>query len=646
MISRSLNRGVGLIEVLISSLLILLAVGETTYTFLAGEKKIAETGHRIEAVNFSQATLENLTAKGFDSAELAQQNNRPQELPDGSNLKEHFQGDRIYTVEDIPDEVTKQPAYKKITAITSWTAGGKPDHVTLVTLLSNPAAYIRVVPGSVHTVCDKSCQCVEIEGAGANECVLGTNCCEGPPTGRCDVNNKCSPEGTGAACSSNEYCAALPLTRCDSNNKCSLAGVGAPCGSVDANCSGIKHCQGDQCVVGGGGIECSENTNCVLPAPTVTLVASPPVINKGGFSILTWVSTNGKTAYIDGIGSVNLNGFLSVSPETTTTYTITVTGPGGTATASAIVKVAPTVILTASPPVINKGGSSILSWISANANTAVIDNGIGSVYVNGSIPISPATTTTYTITVTGPGGTATATATVTVNRPKRCTTGNRCSLTGTGDECNNDADCAGSVKKCKGSRCVAGGTGIECSSNNDCGAPPPTCEELGTCPPSPPSPPPCPTCHIGCFISGTKVFTKSGFKKIEDLTTGNEVLSYNSKTKQAEYKPVGKTWEFESKEVYEIIIDKGSSINVTSEHPFYTMRGKIRAGKLEAGDTLIAVSSDTVKIAEIRIHSYDRSVKTYNLTMEDTHTFFVGEEGVLVGNYSNAADVTPRTAKR
>ena len=58
----------------------------------------------------------------------------------------------------------------------------------------------------------------------------------------------------------------------------------------------------------------------------------------------------------------------------------------------------PTVKFSASPTVIVVGGSSTLTWTSTGATSASINQGIGSVPVNGSRVVSPTATTTYTIT--------------------------------------------------------------------------------------------------------------------------------------------------------------------------------------------------------------------------------------------------------
>jgi hypothetical protein len=156
-------------------------------------------------------------------------------------------------------------------------------------------------------------------------------------------------------------------------------------------------------------------------APTVSLSALPSSIQAGDSVTLSWTSTNAATAMIDNnIGEVPENGSMTVTPTTTTTYTITVSNTVLTATASAQVTIAvplPLVTITALPVAIQPGETSTLTWTTANTDAVIIDNGIGSVPLNGSIPVSPLLTTIYTITATGPGGTSSASASVQVIYP-------------------------------------------------------------------------------------------------------------------------------------------------------------------------------------------------------------------------------------
>jgi RHS repeat-associated protein len=168
---------------------------------------------------------------------------------------------------------------------------------------------------------------------------------------------------------------------------------------------------------------CWENDNATPEAepPSLSVAADPETIQLGESTTLSWSSTGADFCDIEpGVGSVAADGSIALSPAQTTTYTFTATGPGGTATASTTVTVihpAPSASISADQTSIMAGETALLSWSSSHADSAVIDNGIGAVSVNGSTTVSPAATTSYTIRVAGPGGTATDSVTVNVNNP-------------------------------------------------------------------------------------------------------------------------------------------------------------------------------------------------------------------------------------
>ncbi|MCK4760702.1 MAG: hypothetical protein KAW12_00785, partial [Candidatus Aminicenantes bacterium] len=74
----------------------------------------------------------------------------------------------------------------------------------------------------------------------------------------------------------------------------------------------------------------------------------------------------------------------------------------------------PQVTFNASPGSIEAGQSAVLSWSTTDAETVTIDNGIGSVGINGSVTVSPTQDATYTITAVGPGGTVSEEITIEV----------------------------------------------------------------------------------------------------------------------------------------------------------------------------------------------------------------------------------------
>jgi len=91
-----------------------------------------------------------------------------------------------------------------------------------------------------------------------------------------------------------------------------------------------------------------------------------------------------------------------------------------------------------------------------------------------------------------------------------------------------------------------------------------------------------------CFVGDTLVKTATGFKKIKDVTVGEEVLTHLNSYKRVEEKK-----EFiDKKEIIEIETENGI-IEVTPEHPFLVRRdGKtqwIEAGELSIEDELLKI---------------------------------------------------------
>jgi FG-GAP repeat protein/glucodextranase-like protein len=203
------------------------------------------------------------------------------------------------------------------------------------------------------------------------------------------------------------------------------------CDDIWDDCPGFGEAvalHGGNTIIGAGfaatdGIESGAAYIYSIPTVTVELNADPGNIMAGESLTLSWNSDQASSCVIEpGIGAVNVDGSITVSPTETTSYTITATGPAGTTTDSVIVNVVnpsvpPTVNLNVAPATIQWRRAAILSWNSTNANSATIDQGIGDVDPNGSLEVSPTEPTTYTITVTGPAGSATKSITVAVSYP-------------------------------------------------------------------------------------------------------------------------------------------------------------------------------------------------------------------------------------
>jgi peptidoglycan-associated lipoprotein len=78
---------------------------------------------------------------------------------------------------------------------------------------------------------------------------------------------------------------------------------------------------------------------------------------------------------------------------------------------------APTITLRAAPNAIDRGQALDLQWEAKNATSVTIQPEVGSVQVQGSRSVRPASSVTYTAVATGPGGSASDSARITVRVP-------------------------------------------------------------------------------------------------------------------------------------------------------------------------------------------------------------------------------------
>lgn len=100
-----------------------------------------------------------------------------------------------------------------------------------------------------------------------------------------------------------------------------------------------------------------------------------------------------------------------------------------------------------------------------------------------------------------------------------------------------------------------------------------------------------------CFSCDTLISTINGYKKIKDINYGDMVLSYNHKTKKAEYKPVIHKFSKGAESVLTVFVENGKMV-ITGNHPIYTQRGYIKAEELTNGDYVLRDMSETCRFAE------------------------------------------------
>lgn len=135
-----------------------------------------------------------------------------------------------------------------------------------------------------------------------------------------------------------------------------------------------------------------------------------------------------------------------------------------------------------------------------------------------------------------------------------------------------------------------------------------------------------------CFVEGTPVLGKDGKIPIEKISEGDLVWSKNQVTGESGFKRVTKVFVRKTK-ILVTVSTETQNIITTEEHPFWVVSsGWSTAASLKNGDYLLLSNGETTKILDVQIEQLEAFTTVYNLEIEDWHTYFVGEQPVLVHN--------------
>ena len=134
-----------------------------------------------------------------------------------------------------------------------------------------------------------------------------------------------------------------------------------------------------------------------------------------------------------------------------------------------------------------------------------------------------------------------------------------------------------------------------------------------------------------CFKEGTLVKTKNGDKKIEDIKVGEKVLSKNPETGEITYKTVTKLYRNETHAWVTIHLGKKYVITTTLLHVFFVSgAGRKNAYTLKQGSQLFDMNGNNRTVTSLEIKKTKHNEKTYNIEVEDFHTYFVSSLGIWV----------------
>ena len=135
-----------------------------------------------------------------------------------------------------------------------------------------------------------------------------------------------------------------------------------------------------------------------------------------------------------------------------------------------------------------------------------------------------------------------------------------------------------------------------------------------------------------CFVAGTLVLTVAGTVAIETIQAGDMVWAWDEETGEVAPKEVVETYVNESYELIHVFVD-GEEIITTPAHPFYSpVKGWTNAVHLRAGDILVLVNGEYVIVEKIQHEILETPITVYNFEVEDYHTYYVSDAGILVHN--------------
>jgi hypothetical protein len=140
----------------------------------------------------------------------------------------------------------------------------------------------------------------------------------------------------------------------------------------------------------------------------------------------------------------------------------------------------------------------------------------------------------------------------------------------------------------------------------------------------------------GCsFAAGTPVTTEEGDKPIEQVKTGDKVLSRNEKTGEQSYHRVLQTFATPDDEIYSLQLQtaggKQETLQVTGNHPFWLKgKGWTETDLLKPNDQIAAKDGQWLNVTSLQ-QKQEKST-AYNFEVDTDHTYFVGNSQALVHN--------------
>jgi hypothetical protein len=148
-----------------------------------------------------------------------------------------------------------------------------------------------------------------------------------------------------------------------------------------------------------------------------------------------------------------------------------------------------------------------------------------------------------------------------------------------------------------------------------------------------------------CFVAGTEILTDRGMLPIEQIRVGDRVMAHDPETGETSFKPVTTLFVNDEDAVWELVVETTNGTSeihrVTDNHPYFVEgQGWVEVADLVVGMSIATMEGDPVTLSSIV--KTGKVERTFNFEVADFHTYFVGDQHVLVHNCGGLLPKPPR----
>jgi len=152
--------------------------------------------------------------------------------------------------------------------------------------------------------------------------------------------------------------------------------------------------------------------------------------------------------------------------------------------------------------------------------------------------------------------------------------------------------------------------------------------------------------ETGCFSGDTLVHTNNGLRRIDEIQEGDYILAKDVNTGITTYKEVKQIY-IKSTSTFVHLNIEGEEIKTTASHLFFTNSGWWKAAEnIKKGDKILNALGALKEVSSCKVENLLEPDRIYNLNVEEFHTYYVGNQGLLVHNACFRIDYTNSSGRK